>query len=160
MAKQIINLGTGELTGDGETIRSAFDKVNDNFNELYAGGGSGGATVLTDLGITEGTDGQVLKTDGAGTYAFVNVGDLIADYGGISVSPEDFADDISTVNISDLANVNAPSPSVGEVLKWNGTAWTAQADTVGTETITLTTLKAETAASTSFADFQSRIAAL
>ena len=140
MAKQIINIGTGELTGDGETIRSAFDKVNDNFNELYAGGGGsgGGATVLTDLGITEGTDGQVLKTDGAGTYTFVNVGDLIADYGGISVSPEDFAEDISTVNISDLADVNAPNPSVGEVLKWNGTAWTAQADTVGSGGIALT----------------------
>ena len=140
MAKQIINIGTGELTGDGETIRSAFDKVNDNFNELYAGGGGsgGGATILTDLGITEGTDGQVLKTDGAGTYTFVNVGDLIADYGGISVSPEDFAEDISTVNISDLADVNAPNPSVGEVLKWNGTAWTAQADTVGSGGIALT----------------------
>ena len=35
MAKQTINLGTGELTGDGESIRSAFDKVNDNFDEVY-----------------------------------------------------------------------------------------------------------------------------
>lgn len=36
MAKKTINLGTGELTGDGESIRSAFDKINDNFDELYA----------------------------------------------------------------------------------------------------------------------------
>jgi hypothetical protein len=36
MTKQTINLGTGELTGDGESIRSAFDKVNDNFDEVYA----------------------------------------------------------------------------------------------------------------------------
>jgi len=36
MTKQTINLGTGELTGDGESIRSAFDKINDNFDELYA----------------------------------------------------------------------------------------------------------------------------
>ena len=35
MAKQTINLGTGELTGDGESIRSAFDKINDNFTETY-----------------------------------------------------------------------------------------------------------------------------
>jgi hypothetical protein len=35
MAKQTINLGTGELTGDGESIRSAFDKINNNFDELY-----------------------------------------------------------------------------------------------------------------------------
>jgi len=37
MAKQIINIGSGELTGDGESLRSAFDKVNDNFNEVYVG---------------------------------------------------------------------------------------------------------------------------
>jgi hypothetical protein len=37
MAQKTINLGTGELTGDGESIRSAFDKVNDNFDELYIG---------------------------------------------------------------------------------------------------------------------------
>ena len=35
MAKQIINIGSGELTGDGESLRSAFDKINDNFGELY-----------------------------------------------------------------------------------------------------------------------------
>jgi hypothetical protein len=35
MAKQIINLGSSELAGDGESIRSAFDKVNKNFTELY-----------------------------------------------------------------------------------------------------------------------------
>jgi|TARA_B110000902_G_scaffold41162_1_gene44424 hypothetical protein len=40
MAKQTINLGTGELTGDGESIRSAFDKVNDNFDELYTADGT------------------------------------------------------------------------------------------------------------------------
>ena len=36
MAKQTINLGTaGDLT-TGDNIRDAFDKVNDNFNEVYS----------------------------------------------------------------------------------------------------------------------------
>lgn len=35
MAKQTINLGTGELTGDGESIRNAFGKINNNFDEVY-----------------------------------------------------------------------------------------------------------------------------
>jgi len=35
MAKQVINIGTEELAGDGESIRSAFNKVNENFTELY-----------------------------------------------------------------------------------------------------------------------------
>ena len=35
MAQQNINIGTGELTGDGESLRSAFGKINSNFSELY-----------------------------------------------------------------------------------------------------------------------------
>lgn len=37
MAKQTINLGTGPDSYTGDTLRVAFDKVNDNFDELYAG---------------------------------------------------------------------------------------------------------------------------
>ena len=37
MSKQIINIGTSENKGDGDPLRTAFDKVNQNFNELYAG---------------------------------------------------------------------------------------------------------------------------
>ena len=34
-AKQIINIGTTANDGTGDPIRDAFDKVNDNFTELY-----------------------------------------------------------------------------------------------------------------------------
>ncbi len=36
MAKQLINIGTTANDGTGDPIRNAFDKVNDNANELYA----------------------------------------------------------------------------------------------------------------------------
>ena len=36
MAKQTINLGTSANKGNGDPLRTAFDKVNDNFDELYA----------------------------------------------------------------------------------------------------------------------------
>jgi hypothetical protein len=36
MAKQTINIGSGELTGDGESLRAAFKKINENFDENYA----------------------------------------------------------------------------------------------------------------------------
>ena len=36
MAKQVINLGTSANKGDGDPLRTAFDKINDNFDELYA----------------------------------------------------------------------------------------------------------------------------
>jgi hypothetical protein len=35
MSKQTINVGSTELAGDGESIRSAFVKANSNFTELY-----------------------------------------------------------------------------------------------------------------------------
>lgn len=35
MAQQLINIGTANNAGDGEGLRPAFDKTNDNFTELY-----------------------------------------------------------------------------------------------------------------------------
>lgn len=35
MAKQTINIGTTANDGTGDSIRDAFDKVNDNFTEVY-----------------------------------------------------------------------------------------------------------------------------
>ena len=35
MAIQVINIGTSANKGDGEPLRTAFDKINDNFSELY-----------------------------------------------------------------------------------------------------------------------------
>jgi len=42
MTKKIINIGSSENAGNGDPLRIAFNKVNENFNELYAiisGGG-------------------------------------------------------------------------------------------------------------------------
>ena len=35
MTQQTINLGTGANDGTGDNLRSAMDKTNDNFTELY-----------------------------------------------------------------------------------------------------------------------------
>ena len=35
MAKQTVNLGTAANDGTGDPLRTAFDKLNDNFNEVY-----------------------------------------------------------------------------------------------------------------------------
>ena len=46
MALQRINLGTAGNDGSGDAIRTAFQKVNDNFAELY--GASGEANSVKD----------------------------------------------------------------------------------------------------------------
>ena len=47
MAKQIINIGASANDGTGDPLRNAFDKTNDNFNELYLALGS--STTATSL---------------------------------------------------------------------------------------------------------------
>ena len=47
MAKQTINIGASANDGSGDPLRNAFDKVNDNFNEIYFSYGN--ATSLTNI---------------------------------------------------------------------------------------------------------------
>lgn len=41
MAKQTINIGTALNAKDGDTVRDAFNKTNQNFDELYILAGQG-----------------------------------------------------------------------------------------------------------------------
>jgi len=77
MAKQTINVGTNELAGDGESLRTAFQKVNSNFDELYANSSTGTQGVVGFTGSagatgSTGTQGVVGFTGSAGTQG--NVG--------------------------------------------------------------------------------------
>ena len=62
MAKQTINIGTTANDGTGDPIRSAFDKTNDNFTELYAGAGGVADDAITYAKLgTEFTTIQALS---------------------------------------------------------------------------------------------------
>lgn len=61
MSKQTIITGSGELAGDGESIRSAFTKVNDNFDELYSALGLD--TPPLNLGAFEFSGSTISTTD-------------------------------------------------------------------------------------------------
>jgi len=47
MAKQLINVGTGPDTKNGDTVRNAFIKVNNNFDELYGAVGMDSSGTIT-----------------------------------------------------------------------------------------------------------------
>lgn len=61
MAKQTVNIGTTANDGTGDQLRDAFDKLNDNFNDIYAAG----RARLTAPGTSVGATG-----DEAGMIAF------------------------------------------------------------------------------------------
>jgi plastocyanin len=128
MAKQVINVGAAANDGTGDPLRTAMQKVNLNFTELYdaddaAFGGSYEDLTdkpdipsdLTDLGITDGNAGQFLSTDGSGNFSFANTGGG----GGGAV--------YTNANVD--AHINVSAAGNNEVLAWSGTdyEWVEQA---------------------------------
>lgn len=73
MAQQLINIGADANDGTGDSLRAAFDKANDNFNELYAAGAAGSNLDLSnnDVGVKAAdTDGGIrLVPNGSGTVS-------------------------------------------------------------------------------------------
>ena len=57
MSKLIINIGSAPNSKNGDSIRDAFDKVNQNFTELYA-------NLTTYLPTPTGNSGKFLTTNG------------------------------------------------------------------------------------------------
>ena len=55
MAKQTINIGTSANDGTGDPLRSAMDKTNDNFNEVYSLFGNGSTLAISgDATVSSG----------------------------------------------------------------------------------------------------------
>lgn len=74
MALQSINIGTVPNDGTGERLKDAFNKVNLNFNELYASWFSLVSGYLTIEDLTPIATGEVIKytyTGGAIRYRFI-----------------------------------------------------------------------------------------
>jgi len=56
MAQQTINIGATANDGTGDQLRTAFDKVNDNFNEVYTELGGASLSNISISGNTISTD--------------------------------------------------------------------------------------------------------
>tara|TARA_Y200000002_G_scaffold6250_1_gene5334 strand:- start:749 stop:1204 length:456 start_codon:yes stop_codon:yes gene_type:complete len=151
MAIQTINIGTSANKGDGDPLRVAFDKINKNFAELNV------TNKNRDINGSVFADDSTLLVDAVnGTItASVLVGTLPA------------------INGSALTNLTIPAQTFASLTSKPTTlagygitdaATSAQgalaSSALQSETITLTTLKTEVAASADFAAFKLRIAAL
>ena len=87
MAKQTINIGTTANDGTGDPLRTAFDKANDNTNEIYSLLGDG--STLSISGDVTMSAGAVTIEDDIIDYA--NMGAEFTTSAVISASDVDFS---------------------------------------------------------------------
>jgi len=80
MAKQTVNIGAAANDGTGDALRTAFDKINDNFNELYAVTGAGTGQNIAISGnsvISENSNGNIiLDPNGTGRVVLATSAEL------------------------------------------------------------------------------------
>lgn len=95
MALQLINVGTSNNAGDGEGLRPAFIKINENFEELYLQSGHASYTdtnypdSVTPFVLSANTD-TVLPINGAVVYDSQKPSDITSFYfsGGLDLSSQ------------------------------------------------------------------------
>lgn len=173
MAQRIINIGTSANKGNGDPIRTAFTKVNENFTEVYAkivaiengtinvvisdvkgSVHSDDSTLIID-GISGAVVGPVNNSSVTTTTltATTIVGDLTGDVTGNVTG---------TLTGTLLGNSTGyhTGDITGSVFADNSTVLVDAINGTIPGYISLTTIKAVVAASADFADFQTRIAAL
>ena len=87
MAKQTVNLGSSANDGTGDPLRTAFDKINDNFDELYLTSTITAGNNITISGNTiasDDTNGNIiLDPNGTGT---INLTGITAVTGSLSAT--------------------------------------------------------------------------
>lgn len=119
MAKQTIDIGVQGNDGTGDSIRAAFKKTNENFNELYAVFGEGGQIGFTDLNDTPASysNNQILITNSTGTAIVTK---FLASGAGITI--DNSSESTLTISSTSSALVAESNPSLGGGLNGNGFA--------------------------------------
>ena len=134
MAQKIINIGIQGNDGTGDSIRTSFQKVNDNFSEIYAFFGQGGTIKFSNLSDAPNSYGPNTLIAATGTGNSLSAKTLIGE--GVVITQTDNSITLSTSNaglVSDqtptlIASINAnnlytignlPEPSNALVEQFN-----------------------------------------
>ncbi|MAG48823.1 hypothetical protein CMO86_03895, partial [Candidatus Woesearchaeota archaeon] len=97
----------------GSTAGS-YSVITDNSSNWNTAFGWGNHATVGYIADSDFSSNGFMKRTGAGTY---------------TIDGSTYISDITGQNLGDLANVSvASNPTFGHVLKWTGSAWTAQAD--------------------------------
>ena len=128
MTQQIINVGNVANDGQGDTLRTAFIKSNDNFTELYGGVSPGIINGTSNVKIGS-ANGNVSTTVAGTSNVMVVSSNLVAIVGNLTVWGNLSAvnlvinnitsDDSSFITIEDGVNVNGEISATGNITGGN-----------------------------------------
>ena len=105
MPKKLINTGTSNDSGNGDSLRSAFTKINENFNELYTLTGSSNTASEVDIKGSVFADDSTLIVDGVNGILNGNLnGNVTGDVTG-NVTGDLTGNVTSTTSSSTFANL-------------------------------------------------------
>lgn len=121
MAQQTIGIGTTANDGTGDALRTAFDKVNDNFTEIYTELGGTSLSNLTITGNTissDDTNGDInFDPNGTGGVVITSPGTLTASGGGSLTGTWTDMGSVTTIDINggtiDATPIGSGSASTG-----------------------------------------------
>ena len=106
MAKQTINIGSSANDGTGDPLRTAFDKINDNFTELYNASPATAQVTISGNQISANESNADLVLSGSGT------GDVVA--GAVRIHGTSItADDSSQIQINENLDVGGNVTATG-----------------------------------------------
>ena len=92
MAKQTINIGTTANDGTGDPLRTAFDKINDNFTELYSDDAGDVGSIIAGTGVAvDQATGDVTVSLADDGVSYAKMGDEFTTAATISASDVDFS---------------------------------------------------------------------
>ena len=125
MSRQAINIGSAANDGTGDPLRTAFDKINDNFTELYT---ELGGTSLSNVSIT----GNTISTDDTN-------GDLTLSPNGTGAVVIDTSKNLKFTTHTDngVLKFDADGNVVNSGITYDGTTITAGDVTINTTTKTI-----------------------
>ncbi len=181
MAQQLINYGTSPNDGTGDPLRNAFIKTDDNFDSIWAAGPVGSNLTITNNSISSTSGNITIAASGVNYLLTSNnvwptfndthrLGNTNFRYRGIYVGTEGInaTGNVTAGNLVGTVVGNSTGIHTGAVTgDVTGSVFADDSsllvDGVNGSIpgyVSLSTLQSVTAASTSFADFQARIAAL